>query len=52
MLGDKKVEVKRNLCSSVTYAILLAEEKRSSSWLNAFALKRYNFDVSKCEFRD
>ena len=34
------------------YSLELASEKGSSSWIHALPLQRYNFELSKSEFRD
>ena len=51
-MQDKKQKIHDMLSDSDSYAISLAKEKGASCWLNAMPLKRYNFDLTKSEFRD
>ena len=49
---EKKCSIKNCLNANKMYAIDLASEKGASCWLNAMPLKKYNFNLSKSEFRD
>ena len=49
---EKKSSIKNCLNVNKMYAIALASEKGASCWLNAMPLKKYNFNLSKSEFRD
>ena len=49
---EKKFSIKNCLSANKMYAIDLASEKGASCWLNAMPLKKYNFNLSKSEFRD
>ena len=49
---EKKSSIKNCLNANKMYAIDLASEKGASCWLNAMPLKKYNFNLSKSEFRD
>ena len=51
-LKTKKHEIRSVLTEAEAYSLNLAMEKGSSCWLNALPLKRYNFDLTKSEFRD
>ena len=44
--------IKSKLSEEGTYALNLASEKSSSSWLNALPFERYGFNLTKGEFRD
>ena len=48
----KKANMKKNIDDNTAYALDLAMEKGASCWLNALPLKKYNFDLTKSEFRD
>ena len=48
----KKTKLKENIDDNTAYALDLAMEKGASCWLNALPLKKYNFDLSKGNFRD
>ena len=52
ILKLKKEQLKAKLTDKEIYTLDLASEKGSSSWLNALPLKRYNFNLTKSEFRD
>ena len=41
-----------NNLPEMKYTIQLASEKGASSWLNALALSKHGFDLTKTEFRD
>ena len=45
-------EVKCNLNDEQRHAVTLVSEKGASSWLAALPLKRYDFTLTKSEFRD
>ena len=49
---EKKSSIKKCLNANKMYAIDLASDKGASCWLNAMPLKKYNFNLSKSEFRD
>ena len=49
---EKKSSIKNCLNANKMYAIDLASEKGASCWLKAMPMKKYNFDLSKSEFRD
>ena len=51
-LRDTMNDLKQNLPEEQKYAVSLANQKGSSSWLNALPLERYNFNLNKSEFRD
>ena len=44
--------IKSKLSKEETYALNLASEKGSPSWLNALPLERYGFNLTKGEYRD
>ena len=44
--------IKSKLSEEETYALNLASEKSSSSWLNVLPLERYGFNLTKGGFRD
>ena len=52
ILKEKLHNIKSNLNEAQRYAIELAAEKGSSSWLNAIPQEKYNFNLNKREFRD
>ena len=47
----KKLAIKDLINDKETYSLDLAMEKGASCWLNALPLKRYDFDLTKGEFR-
>ena len=51
-LIEKRSSIKNCLNANKMYANDLASEKEASCWLNAMPLKKYNFNLSKSEFRD
>ena len=51
-LKHKKVFIRLKLTDEELYSLDLASEKGASCWLNALPIKRYNFNLTKSEFRD
>ena len=48
----KTLAIKDLINEEEAYSLDLAIEKEASCWLDAFSLERYNFDLTKREFRD
>ena len=51
-VDKKREELLKQLGEQKRYAVLLASEKGASNWLNVLPLKKYNFNLTKSEFRD
>ena len=48
----KETSLRLKLTEEELYSLDLASEKGASCWLNALPIKRYNFNLTKSEFRD
>jgi len=48
----KFMKMKEEMSEKEQYAVTLASEKGSSSWLNSLPLEKYGFNLTKQEFRD
>ncbi len=49
---DTLEKLKKDLDQQTSYSLSLSSEKGASNWLNAMPLKKYNFCLTKSEFRD
>ena len=51
-IKSRKTKVKSEVNKNEICSLDFASEKEESSWFSVIPLKRYNFDLTKSDFRD